>query len=182
MKPQSLYRDSPHQVILLLCTSSYPTPLDEVNLGGLTLLQKISPKVGYSDHTVGTHVPMLAASMGAEYIEVHYTDNKNATGPDQMISKDQDDLKQIHQYLKKIPKILGQTTVGLSHSEFETWRTQKKGLYASTNIQPGEKLTLDNTYCSSPPTEITPSQIVKNITIASRIIMKNAPITSDSIK
>ena len=30
----SLYRDSPHQVILLLCTSSYPTPLDEVNLVG----------------------------------------------------------------------------------------------------------------------------------------------------
>ena len=99
---------------------------------------------------------MLAASM-VQNIEVHYTDNKNATGPDQMISKDQDDLKQIHQYLKKIPKILGQTTVGLSHSEFETWRTQKRSI--CLNYSNLVKNTLDNTYCSSPPTEITQAKL-----------------------
>jgi len=70
-------------VSLLHCTTNYPCPYNEVNLKAMiTLRETFKCKVGYSDHTMGTEVPVAAVAMGAEIIEKHFTLDKNMEGPD----------------------------------------------------------------------------------------------------
>lgn len=55
------------QVILLKCTSAYPTPYDEVNINMLkTLRETFGCLVGISDHTFGATVPILSVAMGGK--------------------------------------------------------------------------------------------------------------------
>ena len=65
------------KLALLQCTSSYPTPDDDVNLAAmLTLKNEFGLPVGYSDHTLGSEAIEVAVAMGAEIIEKHFTDTR----------------------------------------------------------------------------------------------------------
>lgn len=61
----------------LWCKSTYPaTPWD------MTRLPKSfgdSPFIGYSDHTIGIEVPLMAISRGAKVVEKHFTLDKSDT-------------------------------------------------------------------------------------------------------
>lgn len=53
---------------LLQCVSSYPTPLEDINLQVLSLLQTTFPEtlIGYSGHELGIHVSVAAVALGAK--------------------------------------------------------------------------------------------------------------------
>ena len=73
---------------ILACTSTYPTPDEEVNLRYITTLKSLYPdiKIGFSNHNNGV-VPLFAsAALGAEYIEFHITKDRTAYGSDQASS------------------------------------------------------------------------------------------------
>ena len=75
------------KIIVLHCTTAYPTPLDEVNLMAMkTLETELGLAVGYSDHTLGTSVSIAAVALGAKLIEKHFTLDKNLSGPDHKAS------------------------------------------------------------------------------------------------
>ena len=60
--------------ILLQCTSLYPAPASLSNLNAMaTLKLAFGCVVGYSDHTLGIHIPIAAVAMGASVIEKHFT-------------------------------------------------------------------------------------------------------------
>lgn len=62
------------ELALLHCVTSYPTPPAEVNLDAMRQIRTVfSGPVGYSDHTVGTTVPLAAVALGAAIIEKHIT-------------------------------------------------------------------------------------------------------------
>ena len=70
-------------VALLHCTTNYPCPKNEVNLRAMqTMKESFKCQVGYSDHTMGTEIPIAAVVMGAEIIEKHFTLDRNMEGPD----------------------------------------------------------------------------------------------------
>ncbi len=76
-----------NHVILLHCTSAYPTPLAEVNLRAIsTLRQEFDVLVGLSDHSQGTLVPSLAAALGAVLVEKHVTLDRTLRGSDHVCS------------------------------------------------------------------------------------------------
>ena len=79
--------NKPKKINILHCISEYPTgPLLEqrglvalrekdAHLNMIRILKEAFPnyRIGYSDHTDGIFVPMIAAAMGAEIIEKHFT-------------------------------------------------------------------------------------------------------------
>ncbi|HWY38480.1 MAG TPA: N-acetylneuraminate synthase family protein, partial [Bacteroidia bacterium] len=73
-----------HPVILLLCTSEYPTPPENVNLLKLQTLSAAFPDLilGFSDHTQGPLASSLAIAFGAVVFEKHFTLDHNLPGPD----------------------------------------------------------------------------------------------------
>ncbi|MFA5838570.1 MAG: N-acetylneuraminate synthase family protein [Candidatus Paceibacterota bacterium] len=58
---------------IMHCVAIYPTPLHKANLEKINWLKKFVPSVGYSDHTLGTEVPIVAMSMGIDFLEKHFT-------------------------------------------------------------------------------------------------------------
>lgn len=69
--------------IILHCNSIYPTPPDKVNLQMIEVYKKMfNNPVGFSDHTIGTHIASAAVIMGASVIEKHFTLDRSFTSPD----------------------------------------------------------------------------------------------------
>jgi len=153
-----IYKDSIHNICLLLCTSSYPAPNNDISLSNIFLYRSLFPKfkIGYSDHTVGSAAAISAATLGAEYIEIHFSDDIRKSGPDQILSKTPQELKELNSKFNKIKELTKFKPKDLRLSEYSTWRTQKKGLYAKFKIKKGELITTENTVAESPPTSISP--------------------------
>ena len=60
--------------IVMHCNSSYPTSINDANLNIIkTLKERYQLEVGYSDHTEGVIAPLIAVTLGAKYIEKHFT-------------------------------------------------------------------------------------------------------------
>ena len=76
-------RERGYPVVVLQCTSMYPTPLDKVGLNVIDdLRDRFDCPVGLSDHS-GTVFPALAGMAGGiDLLEVHVTFHRRMFGPD----------------------------------------------------------------------------------------------------
>jgi len=58
--------------ILLECTSAYPAKADQIHLGNIAWLRdSFNVIAGFSDHSLGQHLPVAATASGARVIEKH---------------------------------------------------------------------------------------------------------------
>lgn len=130
------------QVSLLHCTTNYPCPYDEVNLRAMqTMKDAFKCRVGYSDHTMGTEIPVAAVAMGAEIIEKHFTLDRTMDGPDHKASLEPDELKLMVQQIRHIETALGDGIKRPNHSEAENAKVVQKSILAKRPIKKGETLT-----------------------------------------
>ena len=130
------------KVSLLHCTTNYPCPYDEVNLRAmLTLKEAFKCQVGYSDHTMGTEIPVAAVAMGAEIIEKHFTLDRTMEGPDHKASLEPDELKLMVEQIRHIEVGLGDGIKRPNRSEAENAKVVQKSILAKCPIKKGETLT-----------------------------------------
>ena len=74
-------------LIILHCTSTYPSKPEELNLRAIqTLRQRYGVPVGYSGHEVGLATTVTAAVLGACVVERHITLDRAMWGSDQAAS------------------------------------------------------------------------------------------------
>lgn len=72
-----------NKYIILHCNSIYPTPANRVNMQLMNTYREFyGNPVGFSDHTIGTHIACAAVTMGAKVIEKHFTLDRNLNTPD----------------------------------------------------------------------------------------------------
>src|SRR4030042_4126941 len=97
------------KIVLLHAITSYPTHPEDVNLLAMQSMMKEFPgiDVGYSDHTIGTTACICAAAMGARVVEKHFTYDKQAEGPDHMLSADPGEMKEIVEMIRKFEIMKG---------------------------------------------------------------------------
>ncbi len=132
-------------VALLHCTTNYPCPKNEVNLRAMqTMKQAFKCKVGYSDHTMGTEIPIAAVAMGAEIIEKHFTLDRNMEGPDHKASLNPEELKEMVSAIRHIEQALGDGIKQPNESEKKISKVVLKRIVASRPIKKGEILSEDN--------------------------------------
>jgi N-acetylneuraminate synthase len=148
---------------ILHCVSNYPTEGAEINLGAIHTLKKEFPKikVGFSDHTIGPLASLCAAVMGAEIIEKHFTFNKNADGPDHMLSLNFDEMKWLVSSIRKYEKMIGHGKKIPTKSEIKNLKNNRKSLVALKKISKGEKFTSKNVGIKRPGYGIKPAMIYK---------------------
>ena len=89
------------KVILMHCVSSYPLDIKNINFPKFHELKKISKSVGYSGHFNGIEDAILAVSLGASYIEKHFTINRKLPGRDNKFAILPSQLNQINEYKNK---------------------------------------------------------------------------------
>ena len=74
-------------LIILHCTSTYPSSVEELNLQTIqSLRQRYDVPIGYSGHEVGLATSVAAAALGACMIERHITLDRAMWGSDQAAS------------------------------------------------------------------------------------------------
>lgn len=132
-------------VSLLHCTTNYPCPKNEVNLRAMqTMKEAFKCPVGYSDHTMGTEIPIAAVAMGAEIIEKHFTLDRNMDGPDHKASLEPHELKYMVDCIRNIEVALGDGIKRPNPSEVEISKVVLKSIVAKVQINKGETLTANN--------------------------------------
>jgi N-acetylneuraminate synthase/N,N'-diacetyllegionaminate synthase len=151
------------KIILLHCTTSYPCEKKDVNLKVIeTLRNKFGFLTGYSDHTKGIEVSLMAAKLGARVIEKHFTLNNNLEGPDHKASLNPSELKELIFKLRnkeeiKLDKvILGTGIKKPTENELKIMPTSRKSLVSNSFLKKGEVIKRDFITIKRPGTGISP--------------------------
>ncbi len=145
------------KITILHCNTEYPTPFEDVNLNAmLTIAQAVGVPVGYSDHTLGTEVPVAAVALGATVIEKHFTLDRNMEGPDHKASLEPAELIAMVKAIRHIEKAMGNGIKQPSSSEIKNRAIARKSIVASEEIHAGELFTEKNITVKRPGTGITP--------------------------
>ena len=132
-------------LIVMHCNSSYPTSINDANLNIIkTMKNKFNVKIGYSDHTRGILAPIIAVSIGAEFIEKHFTLKQSLKGPDHFFSLTPNDFKIMVKNIRETEKLLGNTKKNINKSEFQNRNLSRKSIVAKKNISKGEKFSSIN--------------------------------------
>lgn len=151
-----------HQVIALHCTTNYPCPLTEVNMRAmLTMQNTLNCLVGYSDHTMGITVPVMAAALGAMVIEKHFTLDRTMPGPDHTASLEPQELAEMVTAIRNVGTALGSYAKKPTRSEKEIMKLVRKSIVANQVIKKGVRITKDMLTIKRPGTGLSPAQITQ---------------------
>jgi sialic acid synthase SpsE len=150
-----------HDLILLHCTSQYPPDATDVNLTAISTLQAAFPDllVGYSDHTVGIHVPLAAAALGAVVIEKHFTLDKGMPGPDQKGSADPQEMRMLRAGLDELSAALGTGVKAPTTGEESVKRAFRRSVVMAASRPKGHRLTRADLALMRPGTGISPKYV-----------------------
>ena len=149
-------------IILLHCNSLYPTPVDVVNFKAMeTMRTSFKVPVGFSDHTLGIHIPVAAVATGACVIEKHFTLDRNLLGPDHSFAIEPDELKEMVRCIREVEKAKGNGIKEKSELESEEMYVKaRRSIHARVDIPKGRKITRDMLIIKRPGYGIKPKFIV----------------------
>lgn len=147
------------KVVLLHCTTEYPTLFEDVNLRVMdTLAEAFGLPVGLSDHTPGIAVPIAAVARGATIIEKHFTLDRSLPGPDHKASLEPGELKEMVNAIRTVELALGDGKKRPAPSEQRNILVARKSLVAAKNICKGETFTEENLTTKRPGNGISPME------------------------
>jgi len=144
-------------IILLHCTTSYPAPYEQVNMNVLHTLRKaFGLAVGYSDHTLGIEISVMAVSLGAKVIEKHFTLDRTMEGPDHFASLEPNELKKMVEAIRNIEKAFGSKRKEITDEEKKNIFFMRRSIHASEDIKEGEIIKENNIKITRPSDGIEP--------------------------
>jgi len=142
---------------LLHCTSNYPAHVEDCNLLAMnTMVDAFDVPVGYSDHTPGIYVSLVAVAMGACVIEKHFTLDKNLPGPDHRTSLEPTELEEMVRGIRLVEKALGSSVKAPVESELEVRDVARRSVVAKVDIPANTAITEDMLAFKRPGTGISP--------------------------
>ena len=131
-------------LILLKCTSAYPSTSKNSNILSLPYMRKLfNCEIGISDHTMGIGVPIAAVSHGAVVIEKHFTLNRADGGVDSDFSLEPLEFESLVIESKRAWQSLGKVTIGPTKSEKSNLNF-RRSIYINSNLSKGTNLDKNN--------------------------------------
>lgn len=140
----TIYAEDNKDVTLLKCTSAYPAPIEDANLLTIPDMKlRFGVKVGLSDHTGGSVVPMAAVALGAEVVEKHFIINRSIGGPDSSFSMDENEFAKMVEDVRNVEKALGSVFYPNDQSEIKG-REYCRSLYVAEDMKAGDVISERN--------------------------------------
>jgi N-acetylneuraminate synthase len=170
------------EIILLHCTSGYPTPAAQMHLRTMPDLAKAhGTLVGLSDHTMGTAVAVAAVALGACVVEKHFTLARADGGVDSAFSLEPDELARLVADCRDAWAALG--TVHYEEVEAEAaGRDHRRSLYVVADVRKGEPLTAENVRSIRPGHGMAPKHLYEVLgKPAARDLKRGEPLAWDQI-
>jgi sialic acid synthase len=106
--------------------------------------------IGYSDHSIGIHIPLAAVSLGAEVIEKHVTLDKNMKGTDHKGSAEPQEMKELVHNIRTFERSLGKDSIFKDDSVQLASKKLERSLAVRNDMTEGDVLTRENVYMISP--------------------------------
>lgn len=132
------------QIVLLKCTSAYPSPYEDMNLKVIPNMAEVFGCItGLSDHSMGTAAAVASVALGGKMIEKHLTLSREDGGPDGAFSMEPAEFKRMVEDVRIVEKALGKVTYELTQKQKNS-REDSRSLFAVKDIRAGEELTKDN--------------------------------------
>lgn len=147
---------------LLHCNSTYPAPLQDINLRWMNSLRDMHSLIGYSGHERGIEVSLAAAALGACVIERHLTLDRCMEGPDHAASLTNQEFSAMVKGIRNIEEALGsgQKRV-MSQGEVINRENLGKSLVAATALTKGLVLKSEHIKVCSPGQGLSPQNYDK---------------------
>ena len=132
------------QVILLKCTSTYPSPYEDMNLKVIPhMAETFDCLAGLSDHSMGTAVAVAGVARGAKMVEKHLTLSRADGGPDAAFSMEPEEFRKMAEEIRIVEKALGRVTYELTEKQKKS-REDGRSLFVVKDIGKGEIFTEEN--------------------------------------
>ena len=147
---------------LLHCNSTYPSPIDSLNLSLIPVLQeKFNIPIGYSGHESILLPSILAANMGAVIIERHITLDKTMEGLDQSSSLEPTEFKNLVESIRNSEIAKGIPVKKMTRGEILQREVLGKSIICSKDVQEGELFSENNIEIKSPARGLSPQYYFK---------------------
>jgi N-acetylneuraminate synthase/N,N'-diacetyllegionaminate synthase len=146
-------------LLLLHCTSSYPTPAEETNLARIVSLARVfGCPAGFSDHTQGTLAAALSVAFGACLVEKHFTFDHDLPGPDHWFSVTPAELAELVKSIRRAETMTGSAELGPTKSEEQGRQEYRLSCVAAEALSEGRRLTADDIAFRRPGHGVAPAQ------------------------
>ena len=173
LKKNKKFKISKKNFAFLHCVSSYPVPIEQANLLSIKYLMKKfrNISIGYSDHTVGMHACLVAASLGVQIIEKHFTiDNNFSKFRDHRLSLNPINFKKMVEIIREIELLLGKEKKIIQKCEKEGLKSSRRSLAFNKKLPKGSKLSAKDLFGLRPEKNIS---IEKKKLFIGKITKKN---------
>ncbi len=121
-----LKKERNRKISLLHCRSLYPTINTKLHLSRIKYFsKKYNILSGYSDHSIGTEVPITAANMGAKIIEKHFTLDSKRKGYDHRISLEPKKFDLMVKKIRENEKMIGRPDYKIFNNEKDFQKISK---------------------------------------------------------
>ena len=168
------------RVVLLQCTTNYPTAYPDVHLRALEALASVGAEqcsaragdegsgpsiarplpaaVGFSDHSIGNWCCFGAVALGATVIEKHFCLDKTAPGPDIACSCDPAELADLVRGIRALEAALGEPGKHRLASESAIATIARRGVYYASDLPAGHILGASDLRFLRPASTLSPAQ------------------------
>lgn len=147
-------------VVLLQCTSLYPSPPEAANLRAMDSMRAaFEVPVGYSDHTDGIWISLAAVALGADVIEKHLTTDRDLPGPDHAASLDPAGFRSLVEGVREVEAARGDGIKRPLPEEAATAAAARKSIVAATDIPAGAAIGREMLTVMRPGTGLSPDQL-----------------------
>ena len=99
--------------------------------------------IGFSDHTLGTVIPLAAVTLGACLIEKHFTLDKNMEGWDHKVSATKDEMKVIVEGSKRIVDAMGSFRISATESN-EKKKEFRRSIVITRDMAKGDSIKIED--------------------------------------
>lgn len=194
-------RNASPRLAILQCVSSYPTPIESAELGGIEALAALfEGPIGYSDHTSGEQTSALAVELGAAILEKHLTHNRKAPGPDHGASLEPSEFA-TYARLARESWVRGRArnwhreaisrrrnqelyppVKRVSDLELDVRRLSRQSLVAARDLPAGHVISRDDLTIKRPGTGLEPSRLESTIGVRTmRPVLVDMPLVEEDL-
>jgi N-acetylneuraminate synthase len=167
-------------LILLKCTSTYPASPEHTNLRTMPHLRELfRVQVGLSDHTLGIGASVTAVSMGATFIEKHFTLSRLDGGVDSAFSLEPQEFQSLVVETERAWLAIGDVAYGATTGEKKSLQF-RRSLYVGRDMRAGETFTRESLRSVRPGFGLAPKYY--DTVLGKRInrdVPKGTPVTWD---
>lgn len=169
-------------LVLLKCTSTYPSTPDDSNILTIPEMRKrYGCEIGLSDHTMGIGVAVAAVALGATVIEKHFTLDRKDGGVDSTFSMEPAEMAQLVVETERAWQAMGKLHDGPTERE-KASLVFRRSLYVVEDMKVGDEFTVKNLRAIRPGYGLAPKFYDDTIgKTVNRDVSRGTPLSHDLI-